>query len=189
MKLKQEAMLQRRKDFGQQLVPHVETYGKSMVRDFFNHWTEPNKSRTGMRFELQRTWDLGGRLRTWEKRELEWKKGSHRNDPPPNKARPGLTKTQEEINYLYGRYLEDMITVISVDWTHFNEIVKAELMILTPEEVVELRRQALEHMQKDNTDITDDLTVKYAKRFGVLEFFRRHKAQGKETVFECSSRP
>ena len=40
-----------------------------MLRAFFDYWTEPNKSRTKMRFELEKTWELGRRLATWAKRE------------------------------------------------------------------------------------------------------------------------
>lgn len=32
---------------------------------FIDYWTEPNKSRTKMRFELQRTWETKRRLQTW----------------------------------------------------------------------------------------------------------------------------
>ena len=40
-------------------------YPEQMLKDFCNYWTEPNKSKSKMRFELQQTWDLGRRLQTW----------------------------------------------------------------------------------------------------------------------------
>lgn len=39
-----------------------------MIREFFDYWSEPNKSHSKMRFEQERTWDLSRRLQTWEKR-------------------------------------------------------------------------------------------------------------------------
>jgi hypothetical protein len=48
----------------------IEKYTKTMLRDFFDYWTEPNKSRSQMKFEMQKTWDLAGRLRTWEKNDI-----------------------------------------------------------------------------------------------------------------------
>ncbi len=55
--------------FCNSLVPYVKTYGKEMIRKFYYYWTEPNKSRTKMRYELERTWDTKRRLNTWASRE------------------------------------------------------------------------------------------------------------------------
>ena len=55
--------------FYDSLIPYVETYGKDMIRQFYDYWTEPNKSRTKMRYELERTWDTKRRLKTWASRE------------------------------------------------------------------------------------------------------------------------
>ena len=55
----------RAKNFGESLIPFMDTYGKEMIRSFYNYWTEPNKSKTKMRFELERTWDVSRRLLTW----------------------------------------------------------------------------------------------------------------------------
>lgn len=51
------------------LKPYVSMYGKDMIRQFYDYWTEPNKSRTKMRYELERTWDTKRRLNTWASRE------------------------------------------------------------------------------------------------------------------------
>lgn len=64
------ALLEERKeDFYNSLIPYTQIYGKEMVRNFFDYWTEPNKSHTKMRFELEPTWDLKRRLNTWASRE------------------------------------------------------------------------------------------------------------------------
>lgn len=66
----------REKEFYDQLVPWVSVYGPDMIRKFFDYWRERNKSRTKMRFELQPTWDLAGRLRTWEQKQNDYGKRS-----------------------------------------------------------------------------------------------------------------
>ena len=38
-----------------------------MIREFYEYWTEPNKSNTKFRYELERTWSLDRRLKTWNK--------------------------------------------------------------------------------------------------------------------------
>ena len=60
---------EKKEDFYNGLVPFVSIYGKEMVRAFFDYWTEPNKSNTKMRFELEKTWDLKRRLNTWATRD------------------------------------------------------------------------------------------------------------------------
>ena len=63
------AALKRKKEFYDSLVPYVEKYGKEMTRKFFDYWSEMNKSGTKMRFELQKTWELGLRLSKWEEKD------------------------------------------------------------------------------------------------------------------------
>ena len=62
---KQADMEKRKKEFGLTLQPFVDEYGRQMLSDFFRYWTEPNKSGTKMKFELERTWSVSGRLATW----------------------------------------------------------------------------------------------------------------------------
>ncbi|MBP1616146.1 MAG: hypothetical protein H6Q13_3594 [Bacteroidetes bacterium] len=63
------ATLSRKKDFGKNLVPYMEKYGKEMIRAFFDYWSEMNKSETKMRFEKQPTWEVAKRLATWANKE------------------------------------------------------------------------------------------------------------------------
>lgn len=65
---KEEEMKLREKAFYNELIPFVEMYGREMIREFYDYWSEPNKSHSKMRFEQERTWDIKRRLQTWEKR-------------------------------------------------------------------------------------------------------------------------
>lgn len=67
-KEKNLSLLDRTQKFKDELIPFVEQYGKDMIRAFFDYWSEPNKAKTKMRYEMQKTWDVSGRLRTWERR-------------------------------------------------------------------------------------------------------------------------
>lgn len=40
-------------------------YPEEMRKEFIAYWTEPNKSRSKMRFEQEKTWDLSRRLSRW----------------------------------------------------------------------------------------------------------------------------
>ena len=62
----------RKEKFYKELVPYVATYGKDMVRKFFDYWSETNKTKIRMRFETEKTWDLNLRLQTWARRNKEF---------------------------------------------------------------------------------------------------------------------
>lgn len=48
-------------------------YPKSMLESFYDYWSEPNKSKTKERWELQPTFEISRRLKTWAKREKSFK--------------------------------------------------------------------------------------------------------------------
>lgn len=65
------------------LRPYVSKYSAEMLRAFYDYWSEPNRSMTKMRMELEKTWSLSMRLATWHKRDEEhkFKNGKyHRTD-------------------------------------------------------------------------------------------------------------
>ncbi len=61
----QELMENRKKKFMQDVAAFTGRYPAQMLTDFFNYWTEPNKSQTKMRFEIERTWSMSLRLTRW----------------------------------------------------------------------------------------------------------------------------
>lgn len=69
---KKENIKKREQDFYETLVPFFDDYGKEMVEAFFRYWSEPNKSLTRMRFELEKTWDVKRRLRTWSDNQCKY---------------------------------------------------------------------------------------------------------------------
>jgi hypothetical protein len=64
----------RETDLKESLKEFEAKYDKGMLNDFFMYWTEPNKSKTKMKFEMEKTWDLSRRLHTWERNAINWNK-------------------------------------------------------------------------------------------------------------------
>ena len=54
-----------RRKFRTQLIPFVKKYDKEMLKEFFDYWTEANKSKTKSRWEMEKTWDVNLRLQRW----------------------------------------------------------------------------------------------------------------------------
>ena len=68
------ATLSRKERFYESLVPFVEKYGAAMIREFFDYWSETNRSGTLMRYEQQPTWETPRRLSTWARRDNNFNK-------------------------------------------------------------------------------------------------------------------
>lgn len=47
---------------------------KEIVEGFLLHWTEPNRSNTKMKFELEKTWDTNLRIQRWIRNDAKWNK-------------------------------------------------------------------------------------------------------------------
>jgi hypothetical protein len=72
--LKKEAKIKKlQKDFYNTLIPFVATYGKELVREFYDYWSEPNKSMTKIRWQLEPTWDTDKRLKRWQTNNSNFK--------------------------------------------------------------------------------------------------------------------
>ena len=49
-------------------------YDESILNGFVDYWTEPNKSKSKMKFELEKTWETKRRLKTWANNQKKWDK-------------------------------------------------------------------------------------------------------------------
>lgn len=72
----------RKHEFGKSLIPYMDKYGKEMIRDFFDYWTEVNDGGRKMAFEIAKgkkgTFCIANRLATWKKNEPIFKSRKQR---------------------------------------------------------------------------------------------------------------
>lgn len=66
--------------FKNSLIPFKNKYQIDLLKNFFEYWTEPNPSKTKMRFELERTWSIERRLTTWSSRQKDFNKPQIKQD-------------------------------------------------------------------------------------------------------------
>jgi hypothetical protein len=72
-RIKENNIDRRKQKFASTLNPFLEKYGKEFLNNFFKYWTEPNKSNSKFRQELEKTWSLERRLENWAKNEKNFK--------------------------------------------------------------------------------------------------------------------
>lgn len=61
----------RRQSFYDALIPYLNEYDKKMIREFFDYWSQVNEGGRKMHFEKQKTFEIGKRLATWKRNEVE----------------------------------------------------------------------------------------------------------------------
>jgi len=72
--------------FKSEVFEFLDKYPELMLNKFCNYWTEKNKSKTKMRFELEKTFEISKRLVTWASRDKDY-----------NKVEPNTRKTHSEM--------------------------------------------------------------------------------------------
>ena len=60
----------------------LNNYSKEIQDEFIRYWTELNKSKTKMRWEMEKTWDTNLRLSTWRDRADKYKPASNEKRSP-----------------------------------------------------------------------------------------------------------
>tara|TARA_R100001463_G_scaffold36914_1_gene79453 strand:- start:628 stop:1272 length:645 start_codon:yes stop_codon:yes gene_type:complete len=65
-------------------------YEESILNGFIDYWTEPNKSKSKMKFELEKTWETKRRLKTWAANQKKWDK--------PKSNKKTMSKLDAQIN-------------------------------------------------------------------------------------------
>lgn len=78
----------KKKEFGQSLVPFIEKYGKDIIREFYDHWTEDDGKYLAWEKAKKKkgTWNTSGRLSTWKKRDALYKPKNNQSELVPTVA-------------------------------------------------------------------------------------------------------
>lgn len=101
---------ERKLKFADTLKPYLFAYGKDMLNDFYLYWTQPNKSNTKFKQELEKTWSLEYRLSTWSKNDFKNKEKSFakkESEPPKSKIEQNQEIYEKLHKKLYGNNTDD----------------------------------------------------------------------------------
>jgi len=78
----EQLLKERMADFKQSIEPFAAEFPKEMLNAFFRYWSEPTRTKTKMRFEMEKTWEIKRRLLTWQRRDEEKGKGKSYQERP-----------------------------------------------------------------------------------------------------------
>lgn len=65
---------QRKQEFYNSLLPYLETYGKVLLKEFYDYWTEHGERDRKFRKEKEKSFNIKLRLDKWLKNSIAWKK-------------------------------------------------------------------------------------------------------------------
>jgi len=86
--------------FGQEISEEsVGILSVEQANEFLTYWSEANKSKTKMRWELERTWDLKARMERWKRNQQKWDKPSKKPNTLKNKLET-FNKAKEMMNQI-----------------------------------------------------------------------------------------
>jgi hypothetical protein len=88
---------ERKLKFATTLKPFLDLYGKELLNDFYAYWTEPNKSNTKLKFELEKTWGLERRLNTWAKNDKNFNKKQNGTETRTTSQNNAIDQFRERI--------------------------------------------------------------------------------------------
>lgn len=94
---KQTDFDKREKDFYQTLAKQISSYTPEVLRNFYDYWREPNKNKTKMRFEQEKTWDLDLRLKRWVSNDFSKYKKQVQSSTGPSLSEIKASKILNEV--------------------------------------------------------------------------------------------
>lgn len=121
-----KTLQEREEDFKKELEPY--NFPEILKQDFFDYWTEPNKSKTKMRFESEKTWDLGRRLRRWESQGFK----KYANVKPVNSVKMEIKPPQdiwEELDQLLETYQKRFDKVEFSQFGNYYDFLKENKLL------------------------------------------------------------
>jgi len=80
--MRKQTLEMRKQAFIDNIMPFSSRYDTAMLHAFANYWTEPNRSLSRMRFEMQKTWSTSLRLATWARNEASFGRRSQYSPRP-----------------------------------------------------------------------------------------------------------
>ena len=86
----------RKLKFASTLKPFKDIYGHNLLNKFYQYWTEPNKSNTKFRQELEKTWDVARRLETWAQNDKNFNKNTDKSKKEIEQERIGKILADNE---------------------------------------------------------------------------------------------
>lgn len=82
-------------NFKNEISQYQKDYDSNLLNNFFEYWSEPNKSKTKMKFEQQKTWDLNRRIKRWSASNFN----SNSSQTKKHEINPDISKSPDRMKF------------------------------------------------------------------------------------------
>lgn len=118
---------EKEKNFKNQVYRMI-AFPADILQEFFDYWSEPNKSGTKLRYELEKTWDLNRRLKRWQNGKKD--QGFISKQPTIKKMEPQSTiKEIAELDQLLANYRQHPTEVPFTSLAKYYPYMKQEKLL------------------------------------------------------------
>lgn len=124
-----KTLQEREEEFKRELEPY--NFPEALKQDFFDYWTEPNKSKSKMRYEQEKTWDMGRRLRRWESNNFKGKE-QYAKEMPKNSLKMENKEPKDkwdELDLLLSKYETRFESVKFDQFGSYYDFLKQEKLM------------------------------------------------------------
>jgi hypothetical protein len=134
-------MEERERDFCNKVNQQIK-FPFELRKEFIAYWTEPNKSGTKMRFELEKTWDLSRRLHRWANTNFGNKtaQNSPQKITPKTEAKSTI-KEVVELDHILEQYTKHPTSIDFYDLFKYYDFLKERKLLkpLTQQQINDIR--------------------------------------------------
>ena len=119
--------------FKEQVLEFQSKYDLDMLEEFISYWTEPNKSKTKLKYQMEATWDLSRRLTRWSSTNFQSNKPINQNGKV-DEATSGRYQNLAEQSKRFRSYMAQAEDT-AADPVDIKQILGQTLAKLKPESV------------------------------------------------------
>ena len=101
--IKEKNIVKIQEKFYQSLTPFLDKFNKVEIRKFYDYWSEPNKSKTKIKWQLEKTWDTNKRLARWTNNKFNEKTITNNRKGFDSDSTRGAIEAVERIAEQYGQ--------------------------------------------------------------------------------------
>lgn len=92
--------------FKESLFPFIKEHSKDTMKAFYDYWSEPNKSKSKMKWEVEKTWDLERRVTRWANSSFNSSKSTTQHAIHVNQSNSMTVEERSTIDALKVKQLE-----------------------------------------------------------------------------------
>jgi hypothetical protein len=150
-KSKENVLEERTDGFKKQVFEFQSKYDLEMLEEFILYWTEPNKSKTKLKYQMEDTWDTGRRLARWAGNNFKGNQSPSQQFKQNGKLDDEISKAHKNLaeqSKRFRKYMADA-TETAADPSEIRQILGNTIKKLKPSTEEREERDGQQDLHRD----------------------------------------